>query len=50
VTLLFFDVTALIFIFGAELNASLWRWRTRRSTSELSDRASCKNKISESEA
>jgi len=50
VTLLFFDITALIFIFGAELNASLWRWRTRRSTSELSDRASCKNKISESEA
>jgi membrane protein len=25
VTLLFFDVTALIFIFGAELNASLCR-------------------------
>ena len=35
VTLLFFDVTALIFIFGAELNASLWRWRTARSTSAL---------------
>ena len=25
VTLLFFDITALIFIFGAELNASLCR-------------------------
>ena len=35
VTLLFFDVTALIFIFGAELNASLWRWRIARSTSAL---------------
>ena len=37
VTLLFFDVTALIFIFGAELNASLCRWRATRSRSVHSD-------------
>jgi len=28
VTLLFFDITALIFIFGAELNASICRWQS----------------------
>jgi membrane protein len=36
VTLLFFDITALIFIFGAELNASLCRWRATRSRSARS--------------
>jgi membrane protein len=36
VTLLFFDITALIFIFGAELNASLCRWRTTRPRSARS--------------
>jgi len=34
VTLLFFDYTALIFIFGAELNASLRRWRAAMSDNE----------------
>ena len=42
-TLLFFDVTALIFIFGAELNASLCRWRATRSTSAFSDGACHRN-------
>jgi membrane protein len=35
VTLLFFDVTALIFIFGAELNASICRWRAARPRQRL---------------
>ena len=38
VTLLFFDVTALIFIFGAEFNTSLWRWRARRTDGDASAR------------
>jgi len=36
ITLFFFDISALIFIFGAELNGSLWRWYAARRTDQQS--------------